>query len=257
VSIDKDILLHAGVQLIRHSYPVVELEYGTKRVRRKNPQPLTEVSWRHHAIRQLTNPGIKITDAGLMVIDTDSSAAEQWVRDNRIESPMVTETSRGFHYWLRHAIENPTNKLKYLGLDLDLLFNGTIPFAPSYNADKDWAYRLRGKLVKPSELPVFDSGLLIQKEVRQTITRTFIAEEDRKVESARRALSKRFSVSGSGTGDLELFKTACLLVQFYGFDDQTALSLLREWNSDPSHCPTSWPDHRLVWKVREARRLKR
>jgi hypothetical protein len=84
-----------------------------------------------------------------------------------------------------------------------------------------------------------------------------VATDHGKIESARRALCRRFSIAGSG-GDLELFKAACLLVQFYELDDDTALQLLREWDADGIHCVPPWnDDSRLLYKVREARRLKK
>src|SRR5947209_8775636 len=72
---------------------------------------------------QRPNLGVDLRGSGVMVVDLDSETAIRWARENGIESPAISQTRRGVHLFMRHAIENPTNRINYRGLDVDILFN--------------------------------------------------------------------------------------------------------------------------------------
>ena len=172
---------------------------------------------------------------------------------------MEVQTKRGVHFYFRlpETQEEVRSKIHHLGLPVDLLTGDRIAMGVGSEVD-GFTYSLReGKeLIAPSELPLFPLDiLLVKKEVRASLETVLVSEfpEDRKVESARRALSRRFSIAGKN-GDLALFKAACLLIQFYRFRLDTALALLIEWNEGPNVSP-SWPLQRLEYKLREAQRL--
>lgn len=196
---------------------------------------------------------------GLMVLDRDGPSQGPFAG---LTSPMTATSSRGEHLYFRtDALPNNRIKPTVNGtrLDIDLLVNGIICVPPSEMATgkvREW----KSGIVPFEALPTMPSELtnLVRIDPMKNRTDTHDVKElpdDKKIASARRALARRVSVAGQN-GDLELFRAACLLVQFYRLDLPTAHALLSEWNAG-GNCQPPWDEKRLVYKLTQAWKLRR
>lgn len=223
-----------------------------------------ELGW---YLRRGFNWGIVLSgEEGLVVGDKDlrKRDADLFVRRMGLfASPMAVRTARGTHYYARlpEGIEART-RLNVRSLGVDLLCGHRIAVGPgSVVGDHRYGLAPGKRLVAPSELPVAREVLVKvlteREEVKARTEAVTVSElpDDRKIASARNALARRCSIAGR-QGDLELFKAACLLIQFYRLGYDLAFRLLIEWNEGPNVQP-SWPLDRLEYKLREAQRLMR
>jgi hypothetical protein len=243
----------------RSGWNVLPLRFNTKEALfAGKPHPFGEVELRHWAFRCRYGIGALLSEpmdgVRVMAVDCESPERRAWVEATWGPSNCVVATpGGGSHLYFRHDMPEQRSRIKFRGMDLDLKFTGHTCL-PNTTID-GVPYRFEIGPQRPRDLRPFDPAW-IREEVKSVVTRSFVATDQRKIDSAQRALDRRYSIAGAG-GDLELFKVCCLLCQFYDLDEDTSLSLVRDWNADGIHCVPPWDDARLVYKIREARRLKK
>ena len=199
------------------------------------------------------NLGIHTGHSRIAVADCDSGEAAEWVAANLPESPMFQHTPRGgLHVFFSDPERSVPNRLNVMDIKLDVRskMSQVVAF-PSRCERGQWL--LEG-LTGPENLPRMPTDWLVDAERAARAV-----QEPRpppgESEWVRRVLFDEYWSIEHANGDLNLFRAACFLVQRAGLTDGQALALLREWNLTNAKPP--WPDNRLVYKVSEARKLKR
>jgi hypothetical protein len=174
-------------------------------------------------------------------------------------------------FWRVHGFEpNHVEALqKHLAHDLD-----TDPAAtPStqttrlvgYNNHKYTAahlvtmdYRRPDRLYTPTEFPpVPVSGCDATPPLPSTRAPVGSYEAPRRlelVERARRYLARVPPAIAGEHGDVHTFRVCCRLVRGFALEDDLALAVLTEWNSQ---CRPPWTEHELRYKLQRARRYGR
>lgn len=246
-------MLEAALELHRKSLRLVPL-LGKRAIVKDWPNlHLSEadvLSW----CRRGVNWGI-ITGEPLVVLDTDTEQAEEWVKQRRIESPvMVRSGGGGLHrYFLSPQggeIRSTSAAHGVPGLDVKG-YRSYIVAAGSIHPQtrRPYAYLPGRELLEPHELPEFNPAWLHGiREEPSAKPRTGeygkrIAGHIRDVRAYVRGIP---SVEGSG-GDRACFTVACFLAEAgFGFDE--ALAEMIDWNLTNAFPP---------WEVRELERKLR
>lgn len=209
-------------------------------------------AWAEHGV----NWGV-ITGEPLIVLDTDTAAAEAWVNQRNIDSPVVVRSGGGgLHRYFRAPeqteVRSRSAVYRISGLDVKG-WHGYIVAAGSVHPETRRPYEyLPGRVLgNLHELPVFDPAWV--REIR--------AEPSRKPESpahprgvnglihdVRAYVRVIPSVEGSG-GDRACFRVACLLAEA-GFTFEEALVEILDWNQTNAFPP--WEAKELQRKLRYA-----
>jgi len=206
--------------------------------------------------RRGVNFGI-ITGEPLVVLDTDSVAAEAWVQEKKIESPVIVRSGgRGLHRYFRcpeaREIHSRSAMHKTNGLDVKG-WHGYIVAAGSVHPETKRRYEyLPGReLIDLHELPEFDPEWMreIRSEPilrpRNTVAGVRMSGHIRDVRAYIRGIP---SIEHQG-GDRACFSVACLLAEAgFGFDE--ALAELSDWNETNASPP--WEAKDLQRKLRYA-----
>jgi hypothetical protein len=226
-------------------------EGGKRPIRRfKGTPPMTR-----EELRRLYRKGMNISIrlGGLVALDADDEEARDRLHQLP-DTPLTQESPRGEHRVYRlpsGLILNCRQRIAGVGLDLKSGANSFLMLSPSQVGGKP--YRLLGDIVRPEELPEFDTAWLPQERKPRPPPISLV--RDRTVEWARRVLHEEYySIEGCG-GDTGLFKAACFLIQRACLDHRTALHLLLEWNADGIHAIPSWPEARIRYKLDQAVKL--
>jgi hypothetical protein len=204
--------------------------------------------------RQGVNWGI-ITGEPLVILDTDTDAAEAWVREKGIDSPVVVRTGGGgLHRYFRcpEEIEVHSRSAMHRVDGLDVKGWRSYIVAPgSVHPDTRRQYEyLPGKeLIDLYELPLFDPGW--SKENRpEPFFKPKTGSGDRRlaghIRDVRAYIRGIPSIEGKG-GDRACFRVACLLVEA-GFDFASAVAEMEAWNEVAAFPP--WRHQDLERKVR-------
>lgn len=246
----------AAQQLMKDGYNVIPLKSGEKIPAFKGWNvrgPYTRFEMQSYFRYKAYNIALDLRE-NLLVADCDTPAMLDEVFDIFGATPAAVKTSRGFHAIYRRMF--PMKKRQhYLGKPVDLLVEMSVA-PPSFISKTEFRYEW-DKYAKPSDLPEIDQAKIqpeVKKEVPK-ITRDFGHVHDaKKIAFARTWLSERQSIQGSGTGDLNLFKAACGLIQWMKLDYQIAYSLLMDWNDCQ---PEPWPEPRIRYKLDQALKLMR
>lgn len=178
--------------------------------------------------------GIYLLPAGLCVVDGDNDDAVQWMRLSLPETPWMTQTSRGQHWYYRkpnrdlregRVLDDPPVDLKWKS-------GVTAPFSQR----DDFTYTLLGDWSKhPSELPELPVLDCFLPPVER-----FMAQKSRvdfkpcplisdKAEEYIRRSDK--SVQGS-FGSFQCKKAASYFVNGLGLSVEDALGWMRKWNQE-------------------------
>ena len=196
--------------------------------------------------------------SGIVVVDADSPEAEQFCEAVLPLTPRRTKTAKGRHYFYRHPGTPVRNKsrLKINGdiLPLDIRADGGYVIAPGSKHPSGAEYKLDGDWKIPTaELPVLDAAVFIEpapepkkSESPASVSATAGADV---ITRARAYLAKiPGAIEGQG-GDAHTLSTACKIVRGFDLDEETAVSLLTEWNAT---CQPPWTERELREKVRNA-----
>jgi hypothetical protein len=206
--------------------------------------------------RKGVNFGI-ITGDPLVVLDTDSEEAEAWVREKKIESPVIVQSGGGglHRYFVCPEDIELHSKIgmhQIPGLDVKA-WNSYIVGAGSIHPETKQRYDyLPGKeLGDLHELPVFNPAWAreIRTEPvpmpRNTDAGARVSGHIRNIRAYIRGIQ---SIEGSG-GDKACFTVACLLAEA-GFTFAEALAEIADWNLTNAFPP--WATKELSRKLRYA-----
>jgi hypothetical protein len=227
---------------------------GKVALRRNWPESILTTSEIHSWHASGVNWGI-VTGDPLVVLDTDSEAAEDWVCDRDIHSPVMVRTGRGgFHRYFRCPlgiqIHSRSGIHRVRGLDLRG-WRSYIVAAGSVHrvTGKRYAYLPGRELHELTSLPFFDPDW-----VRDPIPplpasgQVPVATADH-VRDVRRYVHAIPSIQGQG-GDRACFTVACLLAEA-GLSVEQMVDEMRAWNQECAFPP--WSQEELLRKVRSAR----
>jgi hypothetical protein len=206
--------------------------------------------------RQGVNWGV-ITGEPLAVLDTDTEAAEAWVKANGIDSPVVVRTGgRGMHRYFRcpegTEVHSRSAMHKIDGLDVKG-WRSYIVAAGSVHPEtrRRYAYLPGKELIDVQRLPFFDPAWAEEKIPRPCAAAcpgNGTRPSHSRIRDVRAYIRAIPSIQGQG-GDKACFTVACLLVEA-GLDFVSTLAELEAWNQVAAFPP--WRREDLERKVRYA-----
>ena len=241
-------LHHKGLRLV----PLV----GKRAIIRDWPNlHLSEEDIRSWSNRRV-NWGI-ITGDPLVVLDTDSEAAEAWVKEKRIDSPVVVQSGgRGLHRYFRRPegaeIHSRSAVQGVAGLDLKGWRSYIVAAGSIHPQTHRRYYYLTGRhLIDLRDLPLFDPAWT--RTIREgPLDKPFphnrrvrLTGRIRDVRSYIRGIA---SIEGQG-GDKACFTVACLLLEA-GLSPEEAMLEMVAWNRTNAFPP--WEPEELLRKLRYA-----
>jgi putative DNA primase/helicase len=195
--------------------------------------------------------------SGVVVVDTDSAAADEWAEWHLPPTPMQTKTAKGSHRFYRHpGVPVPTKaRITGGGLALDVRGDGGYVVAPGSLHHTRVAYTRVGSWPPVSDLPVFDPTWLATPtpakpatDARPTVPPPSV-DRDHKLARARAYLAKVPGAIEGQAGDTATFVVACRLARDFDLDRGDALTLFSEWNPT---CHPPWSDRELDAKLDHA-----
>lgn len=212
----------AGKGAIVKNWP--DLHLGTKDIR----------SWSARGV----NWGI-ITGEPLIVLDTDSEAAESWVNEKNIDSPVIVRSGGGGLHRYFQAPEHVEIRSKsaahqVAGLDVKG-WRSYIVAAGSVHPRTGARYEyLAGKQLRElHELPIFDPAWVRATRRPSSIPMRpdrIPAPASRRIRNVRGYIRRIPSVQGQG-GDRACFTVACILAEA-GLGLNEVLTELEAWNEE-------------------------
>jgi len=212
--------------------------------------PQAGFHWKEWAAIQVCRTGCYgILCDKIAVADTDTREKAVWWWENRERTPWMVRTPRGgVHFYYQGNPDLPNGQYG----DWDLRAGGKGYVCGPDSIRGGIRYELVGQITL--DLPLFDPSWLPEssKETGKPLERVVEPGEDIvvRIKRARGFMRKIVSVSGSGTGDRELFRAASALIQKFDIPEVVALEELRRWNQTNAKPP--WPDSRLRYKIEQA-----
>lgn len=206
--------------------------------------------------RRGANFGI-ITGEPLVILDTDSSEAEAWVKEQGIDSPVVVRSGGGgLHRYFRKPegteIRSTSAAHGIRGLDVKGWHSYIVaPGSLHPRTHERYAFLPGRELTELTSLPVFDPAWVTPIRVQPLLKPTIhnigrrVSGHIRDVRAYVRGIK---SVEGHG-GDRACFTVACLLAEA-GFAFDEALSELLAWNT--TNAFPEWKATDLERKLRYA-----
>lgn len=200
------------------------------------------------------NLGLSLGPSRLVVLDSDTPAADEWAAESLPQTPWITRTAKGHHrfYRLKDTEPAPTNKVRVLACGLDRKANGGYVVAPGsthwtgviYEAIGDWTLPI-------GNLPMYDARWFPEpRRIAMPIPQA-IAAGGGPVHRAMAYLRHvPPAIQGSG-GDAHTFRVACILVRDFNLSEGDALAALLDWNLA---CSPPWDVADLEAKIRNATR---
>lgn len=196
-----------------------------------------------------------ITGEPLIVLDTDSEAAEEWVRDKKIESPVMVLTGRGgrhryFHCPPGESIHSRTRIHQIGGLDLRGWHSYVVAAGSIHRVTgRPYAYFPGRALHSLTALPIFDPRWIIDEPPPHPVRGSLLIPSSMRIRDVRRYVHAIPSIQGQG-GDRACFTVACLLVEAGLAEDQMFYEM-QAWNRECAFPP--WSQKELMRKLQSAR----
>ena len=192
---------------------------------------------------------------GLIAVDAETREEGRWAWRHFGPTPLISFTGGGGVHLIYEYPQGEIigNRVKMWGRQIDLRAQGGyIAVCPTVHPKTGERYGWLNWPVDVSEVPVFDSSKLPAKAKVAVVQPS--GDPLEMADRARKYIAKIFSIEGKG-GDRQLFRAACALIQKFNLPGEIALEELRRWNGQGNAQP-EWPDDRLVYKIREAARLR-
>ena len=177
----------------------------------------------------------------LLVVDRDSRDKQtwDWLRKNRLRSPMEVETCSGnWHVYMRlpEGVTDVRTRIKFLGMPVDLLMGDRYCVFPPSIVGKPYKFRDAKGLVPIDQLPVFPVEIL-KEPVPQRKT---FSEESRLasngIRNVERYVLKIESHQGSN-GSAGLVRAVIRMKEAGRSAQQTFEYLSEVWNKEPRVTP--------------------
>jgi Bifunctional DNA primase/polymerase, N-terminal len=212
---------------------------------------------RERDIRSWSRRGINwgiLTGDPLVVLDTDSEAAEAWVREQGIESPVTVRTGGGgLHRYFRcpRGVEIRSRSAMHGIPGLDVKgWHGYVVAAGSVHPEtgRRYAHVPGGEFAGLNELPRFELRWVEEDRPEPVRTARPPGSRPKTVGHVRdvRAYIRGIRSVEHHDGDRACFRVACLVAEAgIGFDE--ALAALAEWNRTNA-CPP-WESAELERKL--------
>lgn len=200
------------------------------------------------------NLGLSLGPSRLVVLDSDTPAADEWAAESLPQTPWITRTAKGHHrfYRLKDEEQAPSNKVRVLSCGLDRKANGGYVVAPGSVHWTGVIYEPLGDWTTPiHELPVYDARWFPEPKRIMRPAPQAIQRGDGPV---RRAIAYLRNVppaiQGAG-GDAHTYRVACILVRDFDLSEGDALAAMMDWNQT---CSPPWDADDLEAKLRNAAR---
>jgi hypothetical protein len=196
-----------------------------------------------------------VTGDPLVVLDTDTEAAEDWVRDREIHSPVMVRTGRGgLHRYFRCPpdvqIHSRSGIQGVHGLDLRGWRSYVVAAGSVHQVTgKRYAYLHGRELRSPTSLPFFNPDWVRDPTPPLSASESRLAVSAGRVRDVRRYVHAIPSIQGHG-GDRACFTVACLLAEA-GLTVEQMIDEMRVWNRECAF--PRWSQEELLRKVRYAR----
>ena len=257
----KDVLDKDGKQIRDYKSPTVPWEpFQTERADTSQ----IELWFGHPDSSQLRSPiniGVvcgKVSN--IIVVDTDSKEAEEWVSKNIPETPMKVKTSKGYHRYYRYPSEGEaiSNRVLMGGIAIDIRGDGGYVVAPPSVHQSGHVYTWMSECVDMCGVPVYDPMWFATfqtiidkdqpswKDVSDT-SNTF--EGEHTLKRAKKYLSK-MKVSEGGRDNMA-FQVASRLVRGFDIPENEALEIMLEWNRE--HVSPPLEEEIIAAKIDRAR----
>lgn len=199
------------------------------------------------------NLAIHAGKSGVVVLDADSVAAEQWIHERCPATPMQARTPRGgLHAFYRATGDSVSPATNLFGMGLDVRAGKSLVVAsPSYSQKRGNHWAWCGPIITPSALPVLPVGLIHREPLRKpSFAHSGHASPDgpSPIRDVTRWIMEVESVQGSG-GSNQCFRVACRLAAS-GLSWDEAWRWLCLWNGRKAHPP--WSEAELRHKLRDA-----
>lgn len=199
-----------------------------------------------------------LTGDPLIVIDTDTEAAERWVQDQGIASSVMVRTGRGgLHRWFRKpetvtVIKGKNGVHGIAGLDVKA-WHGCIVLPGSVHPDtgKQYAFLPGKELCELGDLPLFNPDWMAARPappLRLPTWETRASSLGRQIRDVRAYIRAIPSVQGQN-GSRALMRVCYLLVE-EGLSYGEALAEIAAWNEVAAFPP--WSSRELIRAVSNA-----
>lgn len=186
--------------------------------------------------------------SNIVVVDTDSSEAKRWVRENLPVTPLICKTGSGEHYYYKYpGIEiRPGAKLK--GMDLDLRGDDSYVILPPSRhwTGKEYRWVFEPTREMLASLQVFDPSWLAEERKHSVSTVDFDGTPDRKIRRVRAYINKIVAIEGKA-GHNQTYRAACKLRDARLSPNEAYQELLR-WNA--TNAKPEWADEEIRHKVK-------
>ncbi|MFL5328567.1 MAG: bifunctional DNA primase/polymerase [Gemmataceae bacterium] len=198
------------------------------------------------------NIGLRTGESGYIVVDTDSTDAENWAASHLPETPMraLTGTGSRHRYYRTPKCREIRNKQGWNGIPgLDVRGQGGYIVLPgSIHPLTGKPYEWEAGFSLPQGLPPFSLSLVRDTErVRASVAG--ILDPDRALARGRAYLAKIEPAVSGQAGHTKTFTTALKLARVVGYDSELLWQLLCEYNA---RCEPSWSEKELRHKWADA-----
>ncbi len=196
------------------------------------------------------NIAIHAGKSGVVVLDADSSEAEDWIAQHRPPTPVRVRSPRGgSHHYFSAESTPPPPAQNLFGIGLDVRAGASIVIVPpSWNREQERRWTWLGTPLSPSVLPTIPSSLVerprpIPPVIPDPSTRCG------PIRDITRWIISVESIQGS-CGSNQCFKVACRLVDA-GLPWDEAWRWLCHWNASGKAIPP-WSEAELRHKLADA-----
>jgi hypothetical protein len=263
-----DNLAAAAEEYAAREWPIIPLNGKVPAIREWQKFIANEVNVRlWWGSERPANIGLRTSESGYIVVDTDNEQAEAWVAAHLPVTPMAVTTGSGskHRYFERPPRKEIRNRQGWKGIHgLDIRgHGGYIVLPPSIHPETHEPYRFVNGIHPPSELPRFlPEWLRIRKKAATLLSQPVSAEceEDVMMRRARGWLDvvarENPAVSGKG-GHNATYRVACRLTHSplvrennFGLGREQAIALMLEIYNP--WCQPPWKDEDIIRKVDEA-----
>ena len=207
--------------------------------------------------------------SGVVVVDLDSPAAEQWAEVHLPRTPMRTRTAKGRHDYYRHPGTPVRNAARIKSADqtieLDVRGDGGYVVGPGSVHETGARYEMiRAWPDSLDALPVFDPAWLAMEErpssnitgdtsptpATRHVRRARERGDRKELLSRARAYLRATppAVQGEG-GDTHTYQVVCRIVRGFDLAESDARELLLQWNAG---CVPPWSERELDEKIAAA-----